>query len=57
MRAEDHQLQTGLVVARWERVSPQNPRGAEGTGYTFAPVRFFDAAQLASPSRCQMPRL
>ncbi len=56
MRADDHQLQTGLVVARWERVSPQHPRSAEGTGYTFAPVRFFDAAQLSSPSRCQMPR-
>ena len=56
MRAEDHQLQTGLVVARWERVSPQHPRSAEGTGFTFAPVRSFDAAQVASPSRCQMPR-
>ena len=50
-------LQTGLVVARWERVSPQHPRSAEGTGFTFAPVRSFDAAQVASPSRCQMPRL
>ena len=56
MRADDHQLQTGLVVARWERVSPQHPRSAEGTGYTFAPVRWFDAAQLTSPSTCQMPR-
>lgn len=56
MRADDHQLQTGLVVARWERVSPQHPRSAEGTGYTFAPVRYFDAAQVSSPSSCQMPR-
>ena len=55
MRAEDHQLQTGLVVARWERVSPQHPRSAEGTGFTFAPVRVFEAGQVASPSRCQMP--
>lgn len=56
MRADDHQLQTGVFVARWQRVSADRPRSAEGTGYTFAPVRYFEAGQISGPSRCQMPR-
>ena len=56
MRAEDHQLQTSLRVVRWERVSPQHPISAEETGYTFAPVRTFEASQLSSPPRCDMRR-
>lgn len=33
---EDHRLQKGVDVSRWQRVSDAYPVAAEGTGYTFA---------------------
>lgn len=56
VRADDHQLQKGLYISRWQPVDQRYPRDAEGTGYTFAPVRFIPGADLATPVRCQMQR-
>jgi branched-chain amino acid transport system substrate-binding protein len=56
LRAEDHQLQKGQYISRWQKVDARHPRGAEGTGYTFAPVRFMEGADLRSPVRCEMVR-
>ena len=56
LRADDHQLQKGIYISRWQKVDPSHPRSAENTGYTFAPVQYFDGPGLAGPSRCQMER-
>jgi branched-chain amino acid transport system substrate-binding protein len=56
LRADDHQLQKGLYISRWQKVSPNHPRSAEDTGYTFAPVQFWEAAALSNETRCQMQR-
>lgn len=56
MRAEDHQLQKGLYISRWQKVNARYPRSAEATGYTFAPVQYLEGAQISSPPRCQMQR-
>jgi len=56
MRAEDHQLQKGVYISRWQKVNARYPRSAEATGYTFAPVQYLDGTQISSPPRCQMQR-
>jgi branched-chain amino acid transport system substrate-binding protein len=56
MRAEDHQLQAGLYVSRWQKTDARLPRAAEATGHTYAPVMRFEAEQVARPSTCQMER-
>jgi branched-chain amino acid transport system substrate-binding protein len=56
MRKSDHQLQQGLYVARWEKASSKYPIDSEGTGYTFVPVKFFDASVASTPTTCQMKR-
>jgi branched-chain amino acid transport system substrate-binding protein len=56
LRADDHQLQKGLYISRWQKTSPNLPRSAEDTGYTFAPVQFWEPAALSTPARCQMVR-
>lgn len=56
LRADDHQLQKGLYISRWQPVDRQHPRDAEGTGYTFAPVKFIPGSSLSTPVRCQMQR-
>jgi branched-chain amino acid transport system substrate-binding protein len=56
LRADDHQLQAGLYVSRWQATDARLPRTAEGSGHTFAPVMRFEAQQLARPSTCQMAR-
>jgi branched-chain amino acid transport system substrate-binding protein len=57
LRADDHQLQKGIYIARWQRVSPAYPRDTEGTGHTFAPVLFFDPWSIRASARCDMQRL
>ena len=52
----DHQLQKGVYISHWQKVSATYPVAAEGTGFTFAPVRYFEAGQLSTPSRCRMRR-
>lgn len=56
IRADDHQLQKGLYIARWQKVDAQYPRGAEGSDHAFVPVRYYEAALVSRPSRCQMHR-
>ncbi|MDP2164306.1 MAG: branched-chain amino acid ABC transporter substrate-binding protein [Hydrogenophaga sp.] len=56
LRADDHQLQKGQYISRWQKVDARHPRGAENTAYTFAPVKFLHGAELSSPVRCQMAR-
>ncbi len=56
LRADDHQLQKGLYISRWQPVDARYPLDLEGTGYTFAPVQYVSGADLATPVRCQMQR-
>ena len=56
LRADDHQLQKGVYIARWQAVSAAYPRAAEGTGHTFAPVRYFDPWSIRAAARCEMQR-
>ena len=56
LRADDHQLQKGVYVSRWQKVSAAHPRDAESTGHTFAPLRYFDPWSLRVPARCDMRR-
>jgi branched-chain amino acid transport system substrate-binding protein len=56
MRADDHQLQQGLYVSRWQKVDERYPRAAEETGYTFAPVRYMSASEIRGPTSCRMHR-
>ena len=56
LRADDHQLQKGVYIARWQPVSAAYPRAAEGTGHTFAPVRYFDPWSIRVATRCEMQR-
>lgn len=56
LRAEDHQLQAGLFVSRWQKTDARFPLEAEATGHTFAPVMAINAAQIGRASACQMDR-
>ncbi|WP_225782847.1 branched-chain amino acid ABC transporter substrate-binding protein [Xenophilus sp. Marseille-Q4582] len=56
MRKADHQLQQGLWIARWEKASPKYPYSPENTGYTLAPVKFFEPYVASTPTSCQMKR-
>ena len=53
---DDHHLQKGVYVTRWEKASAEYPVAAEETGFTFAPVRYFDAGQLSGEPTCKMRR-
>ena len=50
MRSEDHQLQLGQFISRWQPVDAVYPVGAEGTGHTFAPLQYIAAPVLSQPS-------
>lgn len=54
LRPEDRQLLKGVYVSRWQKVDAKHPRSAGGTGYTFAPVQYWPAAQISGATRCQM---
>ena len=56
MRKSDHQLQQGLYITRWEKAGGKNPYDAENTGYTFAPVKYFEPYVASTPTSCQMKR-
>lgn len=56
LRADDHQLQKGVYISRWQKVNAAYPRDAEGTGSTFAPLRYFDPWSIRVPARCDMRR-
>nr|WP_242873602.1 branched-chain amino acid ABC transporter substrate-binding protein [Pseudacidovorax intermedius] len=56
MRKTDHQLQQGLWITRWEKASAKYPYSPENTGYTLAPVKFYEAYVASTPTSCQMKR-
>lgn len=56
MRGDDHQLQLGQFISRWQPVDARHPVGAEGTAFTFAPERYIGASALSQPVRCNMTR-
>ncbi|MBD9401995.1 branched-chain amino acid ABC transporter substrate-binding protein [Comamonas sp. CMM02] len=56
MRKSDHQLQQGLFITRWEKAGGKNPYDAENTGYTFAPVKYYEPYVASTPTSCQMKR-
>jgi branched-chain amino acid transport system substrate-binding protein len=53
---EDHQLQKGVFVSRWQKVNAEYPVAAEETDFTFAPIQYFEAGKLSGNSSCQMRR-
>ncbi len=58
MRKTDHQLQQGLYVGRVGKGGRQVPgRCAENTGYTFVPVKYYDAlCREHADHLCEMKR-
>ncbi len=56
MRGDDHQLQLGQFISRWQPVDARHPVGAEGTAFTFVPERYIGASALSQPVRCNMTR-
>ncbi|MDM0111056.1 branched-chain amino acid ABC transporter substrate-binding protein [Variovorax sp. J22R133] len=56
MRKADHQMQQGLFITKWEKAGGKYPIDSEGTGYTFVPVKYFDAYVASTPTSCQMKR-
>jgi len=56
LRKADHQLQQGLYITRWEKASAKYPYNPENTGYTLAPVKYYDAYVASTPTSCQMKR-
>ena len=56
MRKADHQLQQGLFITRWEKTSAKYPYDGENTGYTLAPVKYYEPYVASTPTSCQMKR-
>jgi branched-chain amino acid transport system substrate-binding protein len=56
LRKTDHQAQQGLWISRWEKATPKYHVQMEETGYTLAPVKFYDAYVASTPTSCQMKR-
>lgn len=54
MRRDDHQLQTGLWVSRWQAATQPIGAGLAQTGHVFAPVAYVAAERVSRPSQCQM---
>jgi len=54
--ADNHQLQKGVCILRWQKVSATFRRDAEATGHTFAPLRYFDPWSIRVSARCDMQR-
>ncbi|MDE2400164.1 MAG: branched-chain amino acid ABC transporter substrate-binding protein [Burkholderiales bacterium] len=54
MRKSDHQLQQGLSISRWQKVTPKAPYDIEGTGFTFASVKYYAPYVSSTPTSCQM---
>ena len=56
MRKSDHQLQQGLYITKWQKAGGKTPYDAENTGYTFAPVKYYEPYVASTPTSCQMKR-
>jgi branched-chain amino acid transport system substrate-binding protein len=56
LRKADHQIQQGLYITKWEKASAKYPYSPENTGYTLAPVKYYEAYVSSTPTTCQMKR-
>ncbi|PLC04023.1 branched-chain amino acid ABC transporter substrate-binding protein [Variovorax sp. RO1] len=56
MRKSDHQLQQGLWITRWQKADAKSPYSPENTGYTLAPVKYYEPYVSSTPTSCQMKR-
>ena len=56
MRKTDPQLQQGLYISKWEKKSAKYPYDGENTGYTMAPVKYYEPYVASTPTSCQMKR-
>lgn len=56
MRKDDHQLQQGLFMSRWSKVSDALPYSQENTGFAFQPVKYYSLEEASTPTTCQMKR-
>jgi len=56
IRKDDHQIQQGLYIVKWQKAGGQYPYDAENTGYTLAPIKYIEAAQASTPTTCKMKR-
>jgi branched-chain amino acid transport system substrate-binding protein len=57
MRAQDHQIQEPLVVAKMVAIAPGSQAiDQEGSGFGFVPVRTFSARETSLASSCEMHR-
>jgi len=56
LRKDDHQLQQGLYILKWQKVDNEYAYDVENTGYTFAPVKHVSAQEASTPTTCQMKR-
>ncbi|WP_159916260.1 branched-chain amino acid ABC transporter substrate-binding protein [Pantoea sp. 18069] len=56
MRKSDHQLQQGLFITRWEKADAKYPMDSENTGYTLAPVKYYEPYVASTPTSCEMKR-
>jgi branched-chain amino acid transport system substrate-binding protein len=56
MRKADHQLQQGLFITRWQKAGGKFPYDAENTGYTMAPVKYYEPYVASTPTTCLMKR-
>lgn len=50
LRKTDHQAQQGLYITKWEKASAKYPYSPENTGYTLAPVKFYEAYVASTPT-------
>jgi len=56
MRDADHQFQQGLWISKWQKVDDKYTNNIEGTGYTFAPVKYIERELSSMPTVCKMKR-
>ena len=56
MRKTDHQLQQGLFITVWKKADAKAPYSVENTGYSFQPVKYYEAYVASTPTSCQMKR-
>ncbi len=54
MRPDDHQLQIGLWLSRWQKTQHTNDLALAKTGHTFAPVAYLPASRVSRPTTCVM---
>jgi branched-chain amino acid transport system substrate-binding protein len=56
MRADDHQLQQGMWISKWQKTDATYAYSVENTGYTFAPVKYLDLKTSSTSTTCDMKR-